>query len=134
MGERRTRSRYLRDVADSGGTSSALAAELSRLVERVRPWSLERWSARATGGEGSRAEAAYLLVVELAALTPSTPDGARPSRLRDLSLADQLAVVGRESIRWIDEHDGTTQAQQLAVALLERVRATRAALEVAPLG
>ncbi len=121
-------------MADSGSTAGPFVAELTRLVQRVRPWSLDRWAARATGRDGSRAEAAYALVLLLAERTPSTPAGAVPSRLRDLALTDQLAVVGAEAARWITENEPSQQGSALADELLAAVLATRASLEVAPLG
>lgn len=121
-------------MADSGSTSGAFAAELARLVERVRPWSLDRWAARATGRDETRADAAYALVRLLAERTPSTPVGVVPNRLRDLALADQLAVVGGEAARWMVEHEPSAESSSLAAELLAEVLTTRAALEVAPLG
>lgn len=71
----------------------ALGAELIALVGRVRPWSTSRWA------RGTNSAVAYGLVEALVRLTRSLPGtvippDARPPRLGDHALADQLAVVG----------------------------------------
>ena len=116
-------------MSEGMGGASSLAAELVRMVERVRPWAMQRWAARATGREGSRADVVYDLVRDLAAACPATPPGAVPDRLRDLALADQLAVVGTEMLDWLHEHPDP----ELSAALLTRVHDTRDAIESAPL-
>ena len=122
-----TPTRYLRPVS-AHPYPFGLAAELDRLVRRVRPWSSNRWEAAALGRDGSRADAVFALVELLARSAVSTPAGATPPRLRDGALADQLAVLSTEVVASLGPgHAG------LEAALLAEVRATRTAIEPPPL-
>jgi hypothetical protein len=105
-------------------TTSQLAADLDRLIERVARWSAGSWRLPATGAPGSRAEVAHGLVQRLADLEAAmTSRAAHPvPRLdSDLAIPDQLRVIARDLIA--ADPDPASVA-----AATEAVRAARAAL------
>jgi hypothetical protein len=71
---------------------------LSRIDDRIRRWSVSRWTARGSHGR-PRAEAAYELAVTLAELGRAAGNEApetAPPVLHPFAIADQLLVLGRE--------------------------------------
>jgi hypothetical protein len=117
-------------------TLDALQRELTSLVRRVADFSPQRWASTAgeiTGHDvdraGSKSDAVYRLVVELARLSreagSGAPAGAVPARVADLGLADQLATLAQELL-------DAPEAGFVADSALEAVQATRAAVEDLP--
>jgi hypothetical protein len=117
-------------------TLEALHHEVASLVRRVGDFSPQRWASTAgevTGDDvdraGSKSDAVYRLVIELARLSreagSGAPAGAVPARATDLALADQLATLAQELL---DARD----IGLVATSALEAVQATRAAVEDLP--
>ena len=105
-------------------TTSQLAADLDRLIERVARWSAGSWRLPATGTAGSRAEVTHRLVQRLADLEAAMTGHAAytvPRLDSDLALPDQLRVVARDLIA-ADPEPATV------AAATEAVQAARAAL------
>ncbi len=82
----------------AGEPVAAFERALQRLDNRVRHWSVSRWTGPAADGR-QRADVAYELAVTLADLGRQAGSGApavAPQRLQPHGVTDQLALLGRE--------------------------------------
>lgn len=77
-------------------TLELVSAELDRLVARLRSIGAARLAAASVPPFATRADAAWHLVLELAAV-PDDQHGS-PRRFTDLLLGDQIAVVGADAL------------------------------------
>ncbi|MFG1609881.1 hypothetical protein [Actinoplanes sp. NPDC049265] len=77
---------------------TAFDTGVQRLISQVAHWAENRWRAPAANGPGTRGDAVYALVQQLADLGADAEERPRRPvpRLHDMVLPDQLRVVADE--------------------------------------